>query len=603
MLRCAVVVLLQYAIAGSTTKPCQGMCRLGTECVEGQCWPSSTCSLGAACAATSTCVCAFDHYCCDSDWDTQCVIEAESRCGLECVNGPENLLVNTLCARQGQEITSPCISRAISFQGGGFRAHAVHSGVVAGLIAHAGSLKEVFSGIGGFGSNSGGSWFASMMFFSQQFDGMLQDMADNPANSADVYKASFITPLVEALAAAPTSGSMQIPASIRDWIIQTLQDVGERLADINILLFFLEFKLEWATFVQFFLEAGAPDVDWQGPMSSTPQAWALNKEWFVQGSIIAPQNFANSSLLDNDITTIAYLECKQQLPRIYAPICFNVVMGSNRTIYPFVTRKVRELKFQYFLELYSGSVIDQSQIVSGMWDNVGPSYNLPLLDVVAVSSAFFAKKVNDLQYLTRFGFSAIPILSYIRKFAVYTQNQAGPHMFNVSGINLLNLASLEAARVSILGDGGFVDNQVIPAVLQAGYSTVTVILDANDGKLNSDFNTAFGKLYFPVFTCDQPCYDAKWANFSKFLLPPNAHSFKLLNNIYYGSFGTLTTLAQPWYDIPAGIRVRLNAVVVDNNATLASLQWDVYATLAGEVASTIAFDPAAAAAVLLLFKS
>lgn len=76
------------------SSPCQGLCGQDSKCTNNQC--VSNCAAGPCCAVGSAncggdgltgvpaCVCAFDLFCCDTEWDGQCLDEAKKRCNLIC---------------------------------------------------------------------------------------------------------------------------------------------------------------------------------------------------------------------------------------------------------------------------------------------------------------------------------------------------------------------------------------------------------------------------------------------------------------------------------------------------------------------------------------
>lgn len=69
---------------------------------------SACCSVDAdveACSEISACVCNFDPYCCEANWDSQCVFEAETECNLNCeLSG----LADTYTAFDSQQKTFAC---------------------------------------------------------------------------------------------------------------------------------------------------------------------------------------------------------------------------------------------------------------------------------------------------------------------------------------------------------------------------------------------------------------------------------------------------------------------------------------------------------------
>lgn len=80
--------------SGLVPDACDGACGDNTECAEGKCVSSCPgspcCSPGpkacglASSAAVPACVCSFDDFCCNTEFDDQCVQEARDRCDLNC---------------------------------------------------------------------------------------------------------------------------------------------------------------------------------------------------------------------------------------------------------------------------------------------------------------------------------------------------------------------------------------------------------------------------------------------------------------------------------------------------------------------------------------
>lgn len=75
--------------------PCDGFCASDSMCVDGMCvgdcseQVDACCGVGgSSCGGSNSiypsCVCAFDSYCCETQWDAQCVDEAKEACNLMC---------------------------------------------------------------------------------------------------------------------------------------------------------------------------------------------------------------------------------------------------------------------------------------------------------------------------------------------------------------------------------------------------------------------------------------------------------------------------------------------------------------------------------------
>ncbi len=58
----------------------------------------------------------------------------------------------------------------VAFAGGGWRAHSAHAGWTMSLLnGGSNNLKDVFTHVGTVSSNSGGSWFSTMLVYSDSF--------------------------------------------------------------------------------------------------------------------------------------------------------------------------------------------------------------------------------------------------------------------------------------------------------------------------------------------------------------------------------------------------------------------------------------------------
>ena len=75
-----------------------------------------------------------------------------------------------------EEATLPNKKVYVAFAGGGWRAHTGHSAWVISLLNKGESdLHKAFSNVGAIGSNSGGSWFNTMLMYSDTFASDIQD--------------------------------------------------------------------------------------------------------------------------------------------------------------------------------------------------------------------------------------------------------------------------------------------------------------------------------------------------------------------------------------------------------------------------------------------
>jgi hypothetical protein len=76
---------------------------------------------------------------------------------------------NTENVPSNQIIDSSIKKIHVAFAGGGWRAHTGHSAWIISLLNGNRNLNEAFGNVGTVGSNSGGSWFSTMLMFSKKF--------------------------------------------------------------------------------------------------------------------------------------------------------------------------------------------------------------------------------------------------------------------------------------------------------------------------------------------------------------------------------------------------------------------------------------------------
>lgn len=87
---------------GDNTACVGGTCEAHCHSASGCCSPASGDDAEASCSLYSThCVCKFDHYCCDTAWDNQCIEEAMTSCDLHCSSDPSPIVATPNGAVRG----------------------------------------------------------------------------------------------------------------------------------------------------------------------------------------------------------------------------------------------------------------------------------------------------------------------------------------------------------------------------------------------------------------------------------------------------------------------------------------------------------------------
>eukprot|EP00516_Mucochytrium_quahogii_P000264 CAMPEP_0203761476 /NCGR_PEP_ID=MMETSP0098-20131031/14556_1 /ASSEMBLY_ACC=CAM_ASM_000208 /TAXON_ID=96639 /ORGANISM=" , Strain NY0313808BC1" /LENGTH=634 /DNA_ID=CAMNT_0050655491 /DNA_START=265 /DNA_END=2166 /DNA_ORIENTATION=+ len=186
-----------------------------------------------------------------------------------------------------------------AFCGGGFRAHAVHSAVVASLLGpeaiHSTDNTEaifskVFQNVGSFGGVSGGGWFQTHLLHSKQFNEVLREMAlsyQGYLRPVVAYNESFIQKFLNS---PNVSKSLpDIPETVTGLlrkIMPTMYEEDKTLIDYSFKLM-REKKLNWNKFSDLVLSV-YDDVDIKKPLfASQATKWSKNKLISFGTSIVA----------------------------------------------------------------------------------------------------------------------------------------------------------------------------------------------------------------------------------------------------------------------------------------------------------------------------
>eukprot|EP00930_Biecheleria_cincta_P008395 TRINITY_DN109826_c0_g1_i1.p1 TRINITY_DN109826_c0_g1~~TRINITY_DN109826_c0_g1_i1.p1 ORF type:complete len:670 (-),score=109.26 TRINITY_DN109826_c0_g1_i1:325-2334(-) len=213
---------------------------------------------------------------------------------------------------------------AATFEGGGFLAHSVYSGLVSGLLAvqernetfvdMQEGLTQLFSNVSLFASNSGGSWFFSQLAFSPSFASLIEMMAADPISASESYDRAWITPLLDILPVAMTQKtsatsrrSVVLPGAVREckdvefcnndrWSIarnESLQSGHGPLGDSTILnfiellyelVFLIKPDHDWQDFVDVLFQSTS-GIDETVQMGSTVNEFVKNKAWLAAVSL------------------------------------------------------------------------------------------------------------------------------------------------------------------------------------------------------------------------------------------------------------------------------------------------------------------------------
>ncbi|CAK0897212.1 unnamed protein product, partial [Prorocentrum cordatum] len=111
-------------------------------------------------------------------------------------------LLQQLRTRSSQARRAKGVSRAAAFKGGGWFAFSMHAALVSGLLAAfpggaPGQLEELFREYGLLSSNSGGSWYAASLVYSEWFVELTGQLAAEPQEAEATFKDKWIAGLLQ----------------------------------------------------------------------------------------------------------------------------------------------------------------------------------------------------------------------------------------------------------------------------------------------------------------------------------------------------------------------------------------------------------------------
>lgn len=429
-----------------------------------------------------------------------------------------------------------------ALSGGGFKAHSMESGVLAGLLAfNKKSLAknpDTLSRVRGFVGTSGGAWFSAMLTYSQHFMDLIDNMAASPHKASELYYDGFIDPMIASMAQQGgwnLSSAKLWPAGLE--IISELLFLGVRSNDHDSL-------------VSTVLEAG-------GISSNTPfgsesvNAWAKDRLFVVTTALATaggtgPGNCEQSDTLGTcmgrgtggkmriwsgqngpltEMTTTSHTS--EKLPS-YVPTRFAIKVGAgleSPAALPFcVGQSVCDNVATYEYSSSSKKATSPPMNYSVYTETAGM---IPIQAISSASSAFLGgfvtwaepsetkawyMSVVDVVYGTLMDLGAIPawestesVKEAIKNlmatgFAVWGSNAQNGDAFAKGrelydrikdapeGPSLIDLDDIASQMLHPIVDGGFVDNTGVLNAVAAGATEVVVFL--NDGVKN-DFTTMF----------------------------------------------------------------------------------------------------------------
>ena len=459
----------------------------------------------------------------------------------------------------------------VAFAGGGWRAHTGHSAFIMGLLENGErSLSSAFSNVQTISSNSGGSWFSTMLMYSNAFN-------------TDIQAAN----------AATNWGST-------GWLgkqIQLFGAVDDCLLDSSLLYTYCVLKhygggLHWKNAVENLVfngynlgatTLGDPKLSWADQKTLLLQTSIMTSNAVLNGSFVGEKAYYQACYGDSNpnLTGWERSTCDPAISAIASPATFwSLPSGSSLTSPVFLPQIGTGTNAQNFnLGYTENAIIDYPKLYTSISNPIKTS-GVPVMSAAASSSAAVGFLGSDNML------SAWPAAYELRDLAVSFSlaNQQVTDM-DIDSQSLTTLKDEIAVR---LADGGTVDNSAVAQLVahlqnndEDGFNIVA--FDIVTEKFPSQTNPVsyevgmdiahlfgFGVCPGPSFcvgdNCGKPCYDTVSAQVftqDSFLNTPsswehNGNDPKFEHKIIYTKY-TVTTVENSAFGVKAGSTGTLHA--------------------------------------------
>jgi len=407
--------------------------------------------------------------------------------GCSSLTGKDEFSANTQNTATPQSVTFPM---HVAFAGGGWRAHSGHTGWVASAIDEAGSLDSAFLNIQTISSNSGGSWFSTMLSYSPAFKSAL-DKGRSSIWLAD-QKIKFGRHKTESC------------------VIVSVLD--EKTATNCIL--YNDFDLKWQDFISDFVLSGWFPVTPSGPPSlSSKMTWVNPKSLLLAATLLTHNVVLDGSKAGDksyywicNILAVPILKeedvtdwkndgdkggfCNPKVnpsihptPPIYAdtiPVTFSHV--SNGAAPPFLQSLNSKLASESYNVGYTKNMFSGAPLDKAILQNPLDSSQVKVINAAAASSAAAGFVASE---------DVVPISTGKWEQAWIASDLALSFSLEASTVKQVvaptSFSELHTQKIVRLADGGVVDNTGIAQLvsyLQASNPTGTFSIVAFDNYLH-----------------------------------------------------------------------------------------------------------------------
>jgi len=504
---------------------------------------------------------------------------------------------------------------ALTMQGGGFRALATDSGLLAGALAamHQRNISQPTLAESGLlerfniiSTVSGSSWFAAELLYSKRFLALVEGMASSPQTAAEQFGANWTSAWLAAIQLDPSK--FRLRKDIAEIIVRVLLGTGDE-DSVFMAAFFLSSGASWNEFVHVLLNSTA-DLDDDMVLGGAVQKWAEGKIWLVDHTAMYP-NLERPGVIYSDngkptASEVSYVSTDPFLPYFY-PAKFSITLGSG----PKASAPVDYMAPG--LAVASSGLVYTSNASFFVGRDVAPPMDLdkarvnfmrfagmlPLNKVVATSSAFLGSAAilgplaGDLQTLL-FATATPWVSSAPDGLAFDIANDLVSEV--EAAVNEQTVANLAKFSVHGLIDGGETDGSGIANAVAAGADEVLVVLNS--------YSTNFVGYIMGLFPGAPPPPNpfVPTALFPVFESPSSATLQNLLNQSHLLSIPTktryltvfaiaslhATTAHNKFFGIESGRNVTVHVINIASELSIGEIvDFHHYDQLTSEIVSTI----------------
>merc|ERR1712137_46636 len=311
-------------------------------------------------------------------------------------------------------------------------------------------------------------------------------------------------------------------------------------------------------------------------------AWAKDKVWLADHSVLLPSGDRSAVLFQNSLDTrrVSYVTDSQKSIPMITPAKFSVTMGAGESAlapHPYVAPHVvpeddqlqfdgKGLPFDHYSA--TSSALDVGDFTDGvLTTGVGV---LPVADVASASSAA-AGVAPTLGLLADEGLSI-----FDADLTPWVSNTAGGASFGTATsmvnefrgeldtITQENMQKLASAKIHGLIDGAYTDNLGLAQAIAAGANEVVTFMDANSTASGFTMEvlcddgpnpTAPDAPKLPIFATSASAVRSAWQGFQRL----DVGSSQFLKELVVGTF-IATTMDNSYFDIYAGRDITIHVV-------------------------------------------